>query len=79
MYMKPIQIMFDEELLAELDATDEVQRDGRSAVLRRAVADYLKRRRSVEIRDRYRAAYGADDHLGAELAGWEDQGAWPDE
>lgn len=80
MYMKPIQVMFDEELLAELDATEEVRRDGRSAVLRRAVVQYLRKRRSAEIRDRYRAAYASDDAgLGEEFAGWEDQGTWPDE
>jgi len=79
MYMKPIQVMFDEELLRELDATDEVRRDGRSAVLRRAVVDYLKRRRSAEIRDRYRAAYSSEGGLVEEFAGWEEQGTWPEE
>ena len=79
MYMKPIQVMFDEELLRELDATDEVRRDGRSAVLRRAVMDYLRRRRSAEIRDRYRAAYSSDVGQDEELAGWAEQGTWPDE
>ena len=42
--MKPIQVMFDEKLLAHLDADDEVRKDGRSAVMRRAVADYLRRK-----------------------------------
>jgi len=35
--MRAIQITLDERLLADLDADDEVKRDGRSAVLRRAV------------------------------------------
>jgi metal-responsive CopG/Arc/MetJ family transcriptional regulator len=40
--MKPVQIMLDEELLRRLDATPEVEREGRSAVVRRAVAEYLE-------------------------------------
>jgi metal-responsive CopG/Arc/MetJ family transcriptional regulator len=35
--MKAIQVTFDERLLCQFDADDEVRRDGRSAVLRRAV------------------------------------------
>jgi metal-responsive CopG/Arc/MetJ family transcriptional regulator len=77
--MKAIQITFDEALLAKLDATEEVRREGRSAVLRRAVADYLKRRRRWEIAESYRRAYGSDPYLGDELDGWEDQGQWPAE
>jgi metal-responsive CopG/Arc/MetJ family transcriptional regulator len=77
--MKPIQITVDEELLEELDATEEVKREGRSAVLRRAATEYLQRRRLRYIRERYVQAYGADDDLGREFAGWEDQGVWPEE
>ena len=39
--MKAIQITFDETLLEELDATEEVRQDGRSAVFRRAIKEYL--------------------------------------
>lgn len=77
--MKAIQIMMDEELLKRLDATPEVRRKGRSEVLRRAAAEYLARRRQRAIRERYRKAYGADRGLGEELAGWEEQGSWPEE
>ena len=41
--MKPVQVLFDELLLKRLDADEEVRRDGRSAVLRRAAAEYLRR------------------------------------
>lgn len=69
----------DEELLRALDATEEVRQEGRSAVLRLAVAEYLRRRRRLGIRERYRHAYGDDGGLGTDFAGWEDQGVWPDE
>lgn len=79
--MKSIQITFDEELLEELDATEEVRREGRSAVLRRAAADYLKNRRRWMISEQYRRGYGAnkpaaDDEL---RAGWEKEEVWPED
>lgn len=71
--------MMDPDLLADLDATDEVQREGRSAVLRRAASEYLERRRSMQIRDGYVRAYGEGDPTEGDLAGWADEGVWPDE
>lgn len=76
--MKAIQISMDEALLARLDADEEVKRDGRSAVFRRAVSEYLRNRRDNEIREGYRAAYGQSPGLGKEFDGWESQGSWPD-
>lgn len=69
----------DEKLLAEIDTEPEVQRDGRSAVIRRAVAAYLRERRASKIAESYRRAYGQDGGLGAEYSGWEDQGQWPED
>lgn len=76
--MKAIQVSFDEELLERLDSTEEARRDGRSAVLRRATAEYLKRRARQEVATRYRQAYGEGEGLGDEFEGWEDQGQWPE-
>ena len=77
--MKAIQITIDEALLAELDASEEVRREGRSAVLRRAAAEYLSRRRRSEISEGYAHAYGtAPAGLGDEFSGWEHQGQWPE-
>ena len=75
--MKAIQITMDDRLIAQLDADDEVQRDGRSAVLRRAAVAYLQRKRNRSIEAAYRRGYGKD--AAAELNGWSDEGAWPDE
>jgi metal-responsive CopG/Arc/MetJ family transcriptional regulator len=76
--MKAVQVLFDESLLQRLDRDPEVKRDGRSAVLRRATAEYLRRARRKAIADAYRRAYGDKAGLGDEFAGWEDQGAWPE-
>ena len=78
MYMKAIQITVDDALLARLDADEEVRREGRSAVFRRAADEYLRKRRRRAIADQYARAYGASPDLGTELAGWEDEGAWPE-
>ena len=76
--MKAIQITLDETLLARLDADEEVRRDGRSAVLRRAAEEYLRKRRRRAIAKQYAKAYSASQGLGPEFSGWEDEGAWPD-
>ena len=76
--MKAIQVMFDEKLLAQLDATEEVRQEGRSAVLRRAAAIFLKNRRRREIAEQYRRAYAGGEGLGEEFEGWEDEGVWPE-
>lgn len=77
-HMKAIQVTFDEDLLRAFDATDEVRRRGRSAVLRQAAEEYLSRRRRQEIAEAYRRSYEDGAGLGDELAGWEDQGRWPE-
>ena len=78
--MKAIQIMFEEDLLAELDETAEVREKGRSAVLRELASDFLRRRREREIDAQYERAYsGVDDPLGKDFAGWAEEGIWPPE
>lgn len=76
--MKAIQVMFDEELLKRLDADGEVRKVGRSAVLRRAAAEYLRRSRARRISEAYRRAYRDSQGLGEEFAGWENEGSWPE-
>lgn len=75
-YMKAIQVTFDEELLARLDATEETRRDGRSAVLRRAAAEYLRRQERLRVAEAYRCAYANTAELEQELEGWEEEGSW---
>jgi metal-responsive CopG/Arc/MetJ family transcriptional regulator len=77
--MKPIQVMIDEDLLAALDAHADTKALGRSAVLRRAAAEYLRRHRARTTAEAYRRAYGRGRGLGRELQGWPDEGAWPEE
>ncbi len=69
--------MMDERLLQRLDADDEVGRVGRSAVLRRAAAEYLDRRRKRRVSEAYVRAYGRGEGLD-DFAGWEQEGVWPE-
>ncbi|HET9227999.1 MAG TPA: hypothetical protein VFR31_15090 [Thermoanaerobaculia bacterium] len=77
--MKAIQVVLDEDLLARLDASEEVKAEGRSAVLRRAASEYLARRRRETVAEQYKKAYSGNPGLGDEYVGWEDQGSWPEE
>jgi metal-responsive CopG/Arc/MetJ family transcriptional regulator len=76
--MKAIRVSMNEDLLARLDADEEVRRDGRSAVLRRAADQYLRQRRPRAIASAYERAYGREHGLGPEFAGWEGHGSWPE-
>jgi metal-responsive CopG/Arc/MetJ family transcriptional regulator len=76
--MKAIQITVDERLLARLDGDEEVKRDGRSAVLRRAVTQYLEKKRRSAIADAYRRGYSKHPAK-KEFGTWADEAAWPEE
>ena len=79
--MKTVQINLDDALLAELDADDEVQRDGRDAVLGRAARAWLVGRRHEDmVTAVYTAGYRRAplEPLGPEFGGWEAQGVWPE-
>ncbi len=75
--MKAIQITLDDALLSRLDRDEEVRRDGRSAVLRRAADQYLRHRRAGAIAAAYSRAYADGSGLDGEFAGWEKEGVWP--
>lgn len=78
--MKAVQVMFDEDLLAELDETSAVRKRGRSAVLRELTSEFLRKRREQEIDAQYERAYAnVDQPIGAEFGGWEDEGVWAPE
>ncbi len=73
--------MLDEETLAALDRDSEAQSLGRSAVVRAALHEWLRRRRRSSTDDAYRRGYAAPPAggLGEEWSGWEEEGTWPAE
>lgn len=75
--MKAIRVTLDGALLDKLNHSPEVQERGRSAILREAVAEYLKRKDTEAITRRYQAGYRDTAKLNDELEGWAGEGAWP--
>jgi len=55
--MKVVQISIGEPLLRQIDRHPEARRHGRSAFLRKAAQEYLRRKREEEIDESYRRAY----------------------
>ena len=76
--MKAIQVTFDEDLLERLDRQSSIQKRGRSAVLRQAAVEYLRRQEAAAITARYQAGYGGAASIDDELEGWASEGAWPE-
>ncbi len=68
----------DEKLLRSLDRDPDVKKHGRSAVVRRAIAEYLKRKRDEEIAESYRRGYGRHPVKPDEFGPLETI-PWPDE
>jgi metal-responsive CopG/Arc/MetJ family transcriptional regulator len=77
--MKPVQVLIDEELLADLDSDEEVQRTGRSKVMRSLIAGYLESRREARLDAQYRQGYKHQPRVAEELEGWAEEGTWPEE
>lgn len=83
MSARSVQISLDEELLAEIDRRPETKRDGRSAVIKRALQLYLDRKQRESIDDSYARAYARGGKSSKarpnEFEGMLDAQAWPDE
>lgn len=77
--MKAIQFTLDETLLKRVDADPEVRASGRSAFLRNAIEEYLKRRRERSIRDAYPRGYRAKPVRPGEFETTTEALVWPDE
>lgn len=77
---KPVQISFDVELLARVDADPETRQHGRSAFVRAAIEQYLHARQRRRIERQIVSAYGTErDSLAAESAAFLDAQEWPDD
>lgn len=76
-----MQISIDAELLAEIDRRKETKRDGRSAVIRRALELYLALQRRREVDAAYARAYGGEGGVAAhdDIAELLRGQPWPDE
>jgi metal-responsive CopG/Arc/MetJ family transcriptional regulator len=75
-----VQFTIDEQLLDRIDRDPEVERDGRSAFLRRAAEQYLKRQAAARLREQYRRAYGKKKPFPDDYGPWPPKDlTWPEE
>jgi len=77
--MRVIQVVLDKELLHAADQAAKRTRRNRSALVREALREYLRRLelRASEVRDRQ--GYSRQSPDDAEARGWESEATWPEE
>jgi metal-responsive CopG/Arc/MetJ family transcriptional regulator len=76
--METIQIVLDEKLLKATDVASKRQKVNRSALIREAIQQHLKRLHDLELEDRDRRGYLAKPQREEEFRVWEDAAAWPE-
>jgi len=81
---RSVQISLDEALLKAIDRRPETKRDGRSAVIKRALRLYLEHSERESIDESYARGYGkktvgAKSGSGTEFDSMLSEQAWPDD
>jgi metal-responsive CopG/Arc/MetJ family transcriptional regulator len=77
--METIQVVLDAKLLKAADMAAKRQRMNRSALIRRALEEHLKRMRVLDLEERDRRGYQAQPQRVEEYQAWEEAAAWPEE
>ena len=77
--METIQVVLDTKLRKAADAAAKRQRVNRSALIRRAIREHLKRLRERELEEQDRQGYLAQPQREDEFRIWEDTASWPEE
>jgi metal-responsive CopG/Arc/MetJ family transcriptional regulator len=76
--METIQVVLDKELLRAADRAARKMKANRSALVREALREHLRR---LEIRtkeDRDREGYARGPQTGDDIGAWEAEAAWPE-
>lgn len=77
--METIQVVVDTNLRKAADAMAKRQKVNRSALIRRALREHLKRLRERELEEQDRRGYLARPQREEEFRIWEDAASWPEE
>lgn len=77
--MAIIQVVLDSKLLKTADRAAKRQKVNRSALIRRALQEHLKRLRETELEQRERSGYMAHPQDPQENRYLEEITAWPDD
>lgn len=74
-----IQVVLDVKLLRAADAAAKRQKLNRSALIRKALQEYLRRLQVAELEERDRRGYQAQPQRTEEYLPLEEAAAWPEE
>ena len=77
--METIQIVLDEKLLRATDRAARGAKRNRSALVRDALRQHLRRLSIQASEDRDRQGYTATPQRSSDSAAWETEAAWPEE
>lgn len=77
--METIQVVLDAKLLKATDFAAKRRKVNRSALIREAIHEHLRRLRIAELEDRDRRGYLAQPQSPDEISGFEAVAAWPEE
>jgi Arc/MetJ-type ribon-helix-helix transcriptional regulator len=77
--MEIIQIVLDKKLLRAADQAAKRTRRNRSALVRDALREHLRRLELRASEERDREGYSRQPHADAEAQGWEAEATWPEE
>jgi len=76
--METIQVVLDSKLLKATDLEAKRRKVNRSALIRSALQEHLKRLHTLDLEERDRRGYQAQPQNRAEVQAWEDAAAWPE-
>ena len=76
--MQIIQVVLEEKLLKAADTAAKREKVNRSALIRRALEEHLKRLHIRDLEERDRRGYRAKPQRQEEYRPWEDVAAWPE-
>jgi hypothetical protein len=78
-HMEIVQIVLDKKLLHAADQAAKRTRRNRSALVRDALREHLRRLELRASEERDRQGYSRRSQADADAQGWESEAAWPDE
>ncbi len=77
--METIQVVLDKPLLKAADTAAKRQKMNRSALIRQALQEHLKRLHVMDLEKRDRRGYRAQPQRMEEYLPWEETAAWPED
>jgi metal-responsive CopG/Arc/MetJ family transcriptional regulator len=77
-HMETVQVVLDKQLLRAADRAAKQARLNRSALIREALREHLKRLQILELESRDRRGYREQPDAAGDCSSWERVAAWPE-